>query len=324
VNIVQIVSEVKGMPSLDDVMLKHIHYLVFKEHRPFSHRDFCSEEDKGQPYAMAHGTFRNKVSKFMKLGIVEIEYNSGTTFYTLKDVHFGKRKKGKTMTPSMTPNHMGVSPVTSVIKDITKSPLYKEIHKLPPEKRALHDIHLKFHVPDIWTILASSKKYIPNPVSKDISLSPIITDDHLKIHTIVHRTNTVTVSVACSFAPVATDTDGLIRLSNALTRVEERTSRILDECGSMLQGGYESIPVPEHSKWTVTLWHFGTDFQNYKEFVEAKYCLTWQEGQNVLGRIYNKKHRNRIEVQERPNKPYADAIRDKTHDSADHGDLDGV
>ena len=71
-----------------------------------------------------------------------------------------KKKNDDTL---MTPNHMGVSPVTSVIKDITKSPLYKEIHKLPPEKRALHDIHLKFQVPDIWTVLASSKKYNPNP-----------------------------------------------------------------------------------------------------------------------------------------------------------------
>jgi DNA-binding transcriptional ArsR family regulator len=319
VNIVQIDSEVKGMPSLDEAMLKHIHYLVFKEHRPFSHRDFCSEEAKGQPYAMAHGTFRNKISKFMKLGIVEIEYNSGTTYYTLKDVHFGNRKKSEMMTPKMTPNHMGVSPVTSVIKDITESSLYKEIHSLPPEKRAIHDIHLKFQVPDIWTILASSKKYTPNPVSKDISLPYIIASNHLKIHTIVHRTDIVTVSVACSFAPVVTDTDGLIRLSNALTRVEERTSRIVDECGSILPGGYESIPIPDHSKWVVTLWHFGTDSQNYKELVEDKYCVTWQEGQNVLGRIYSKKKVKgkikRIEIQERPNKPFADAIRDKIHDS---------
>ena len=120
------------------------------------------------------------------------------------------------MTPSMTPNHMGVSPVTNVTDIITKTPLYKSIQKLPPEKRALHDIHLKFQVPDIWTIISSSKKYIPNPVSKDISLPYIITNNHLKIHTIVHKTGTVTVSVACSFAPVATDTDGLIRLSNAL------------------------------------------------------------------------------------------------------------
>lgn len=208
---------------------------------------------------------------------------------------------------------MGVSPVTSVTntEDITKLPIYREIQKLPLEKRALHDIHLKFQVPDIWAILAASKKYTPNSVSKDISLPYIITSNHLKVHTIVHKTDTVTVSVACSFAPVATDTNGLIRLSNALTRVEERTSRIVDECGNMLQGGYENIPIPEHSKWTITLWHFGIDSSNYKEVATDNHCITWQLGQNLLGRIYNKKKVKRSEIQERPNKPFKDALKEK-------------
>jgi hypothetical protein len=293
-------------------MLQHIRYLVLMERRPFCYLDFCSEKVKDQPYAMAHGTFRNKITELKKQGIVEHEYNSGTAYYTLTGMHFGKKRKTM-MTPSMTHNHMGVSPVTIVTEDITKTPLYKEIQKLPPEQRALHDIHLKFQVPDIWTIINSSKRYIPNDVSKDISLPYIITSNHLKIHPIVHRTDTVTVSVACSFAPIATDTDGLIRLSNALTRVEERLSRILDECGQNLEGGYESIPIPEHGKWIVTLWHFGVDSHNYKELRDDKYCVTWQLGQNVLGRIYNKSKRvKRSEIQGRPNKPYADAIKDIT------------
>ena len=80
----------------------------------------------------------------------------------------------------------------------------------------------------------------------------------------------------------------------------------------MLQGGYESIPIPEHDKWTVTLWHFGTDSQNYKELGGDKYCVTWQQGQNTLGRIYNKrKYRKRREIQERPNKAFTDALKEK-------------
>jgi hypothetical protein len=96
----------------------------------------------------------------------------------------------------------------------------------------------------------------------------------------------------------------------------------------MLPGGYESIPIPEHGRWIVTLWHFGTDSQNYKELVEDKYCVTWQEGQNVLGRIYSKKKVSgkikRIEIQERPNKPYADAIRDKILDSPADDDTEDL
>jgi hypothetical protein len=299
--------------QLDEAMLNHMRYLALTEGRPFSYLDFKSFEFNGKIYGMSHRTYRNKIWRFKKAGIAETEYNSRVAFHTLKGEHFGKRKKKKRMTPSMTPNHMGVSPVTDVTntEDITKLPIYKEIQRLPPEKRALHDIHLKFQVPDIWTILATSKKYTPNSVSKDISLPYIITSNHLKIHTIVHKTDTVTVTVACSFAPVATDTDGLIRLSNALTRVEERTSRIVDECGSVLPGGYENISIPEHGKWIVTLWHFGIDSPSYKEVATDNYCVTWQQGQNVLGRIYNKKKVKRSEIQERPNKPFKDALKEK-------------
>ena len=67
------------MSILDDVMLKQIEYIVLTEHRPFSYLDFCSEKVKDQPYFMTHGTYRNKISMFMKLGIVEPEYNAGTS-----------------------------------------------------------------------------------------------------------------------------------------------------------------------------------------------------------------------------------------------------
>ena len=284
-NIVQIDSEVKGMPSLDEAMLKHIQYLVFKEHRPFSHRDFCSEEAKGQPYAMAHGTFRNKVSKLMKLGIVEIEYNSGTTFYTLKDVHFGNRKKKKMMTPSMTPNHMGVYPVSGVTDkeddEISKTAIYKAIQELPPEQKSVHDIHLTYTVQDIYTILTTSPSStcVLKPVSKDIHLPKLNTADSLRIQTIVHRTDTVHVIVGCSNTPVRFDTEGIARLSSGLTRVEERTSRIVDERGKNMPGGYEQIPIPDHMTWKVVMWHFGADSI---EKAEEKFCVTWRVAQKDL------------------------------------------
>ncbi|HEY7081577.1 MAG TPA: hypothetical protein VH500_17940 [Nitrososphaeraceae archaeon] len=40
--------------------------------------------------------------------------------------------------------------------------------------------------------------------------------------TAIHHTDTVSVIVACSINAVAADIKGLVRFSNALTRVEER------------------------------------------------------------------------------------------------------
>ena len=272
-------SAVSSLTKLEEAMLKHMTHIVNVERRPFSHLDFTSDEAKGQSYYMKRGTFRNKISKFIMLSLAELEYNSGLAFYTLRGVHFGKRR----MTKLMTSNRMGVISVTDVINE---TQFYKSIQKLPPEKKALHDLHLKFEVHDIWTILSS--KYKPNEVSKDIFL-PVLNSDGLKIRTTVHDTNTVTVVVACSGAPVATTTNDIIRLSNALTRIEERVTRILDECGNSIPGGYENIPIPDHGKWIVTLWHFGIDSLSYKELADKNYCVTWKEGQNVLNRIYNKR-----------------------------------
>src|SRR5829696_7207610 len=204
-----------SLTDLESAMLKQMSNIVNKEDRPFSHLDFTSEELKGQPYYMKRGTYRNKISKLSMMGLVEFEYNSGPAFYTIKGVHFGKKRR--MMTKLMTRYHTAVISVTNVINT---TPFYKSIQKLPPEKRALHDIHLKFQVPDIWAIVSSSPKYKPNPVSQDIFM-PVLNTDNLKVRTTVHHTDTVTVVVACTGAPVATTTDDIIRLSNALTRVEE-------------------------------------------------------------------------------------------------------
>ena len=177
------------------------------------------------------------------------------------------------------------------------------------ENNALHDIHYRFEVPDVWNVLYHSGRYIPNPVSKDIAVNVLNTNE-LKIIPTVHRTDTVTVIAACSNHPVAADTLSLIRLSNVLTRAEERLSRIADECGSLLPGGYESIPIPTNDRWLVTMWHFGYD--SPLEYAGPRFCATWKEGQNALARAYSKgatfgiKLRN--EVQQYPQKSWGDIV----------------
>jgi hypothetical protein len=300
------------MKNLDEAMLNHMKRIIYAEKRPFSYLDFGSFKVQGEEYGMEHGTFRNKISKLARDGVAQLEYKSNVAFYTLKGVNFGKKES--IMTPSMTPNHMGVNSViepNSVIIGNSYSfpPICDIIQDIPPHRNALHDIHYRFEVPDIWNILYLSKKYKPNQVSKDIAVN-LLNTSQLKIMTTVHRTDTVTVIVACSNTPVATDTHGLIRLSNALTRVEERLSRIVDECGSLLPGGYESIPVPPNETWEVTMWHFGYD--SPLEYAGPRFCATWKEGQNALTRAYSKDMKSgtrvRNELQQYPRKRWSDTV----------------
>jgi hypothetical protein len=160
---------------------------------------------------------------------------------------------------------------------------------------------------------------LTNSVSKDIVLPPDIIDG-LKIQAIIHRTDTVTVSVACSNFPIPINEDGLLRSSVALTRAEERLSARLNECGNQLEGGYERIPIPDNRRWFITMWHFGHDGKfEYKN----GFSLTWGYGREVL-RSYTKSIKDkkglRKEKQEYPNKTHEEAFKEKFSEEDDKSD----
>ena len=178
-------------------------------------------------------------------------------------------------------------------------------------KHVLHDIRFRFRVENIWTVVATNHPELrSNEVSKDISLEPIVTHS-LTIKTTIHNTDTVSVMVACSLNPVAVDINGLVRLSNALTRVEERLLRYV-ECAPPSLSLSSSL-IPDHESWIVTMWHFGTD--SPIEYAGEKFEVAWKDGQNALFRIYTKDLNGvtkiRKECQEYPNKRFDDAIDEK-------------
>src|ERR687887_2187631 len=98
------------MSDLDYAIMKHISHIVLKEHRPFSYRDFLRFTVDEKEYEIAHGTFRNKVSQLIHAQKVELAYNAGIAFYTLKGISFGKPKF------TMTPNRTGVPLQDPIIK----------------------------------------------------------------------------------------------------------------------------------------------------------------------------------------------------------------
>src|SRR5215467_12154857 len=185
------------------------------------------------------------------------------------------------------------------------------IDTLPADKHALHDIRFRFRVDNIWTVISTNRPDLrPNDVSKDISLEPLETHN-LTIRTTIHHTDTVSVIVGCSLNPAAADINGLVRLSNALTRVEERLLRFFEDAPRSMS--LSSLLIPDHDSWIVTMWHFGHDSPS--EYTSDQFEVTWEDGQNALMRIYTKKlngvTRIRKERQEYPNKRFDEAIEEK-------------
>jgi hypothetical protein len=192
------------------------------------------------------------------------------------------------------------------------------IDNLPADKHAIHDIRYRYKVIDIWSLISANHPELkPNERSKDISLS-LMETDNLTIRVVIHHTDMVSVIVGCSLRPVVLDIEELIPLSIALTRVEERLSRLLEVSSHQslsLSSSSKSRYIPEHNSWTVTMWHCGKDSPN--EYTGEKFECTWEQGKNALIRMYTKDLRDgkgiriRTECQEYPNKRFDEAIEEK-------------
>ena len=292
------------MSILEIALWKRISEIVKGENRYFDYLDFVPKfMADGQVYSISYGTFRNKISSWVKAEKLEIVDYSPQAFYTLRGVGYE--------TP-MTRDHTGAILIQSKLR-LSNDPIYRIIQNLRLGQRALHDIRLRFEVKGISQILAS--QYTGNPESNDIQLAPFpwkIGD--LDIGVTVHSTNTVSLSIGCSYCPVAADLCGAVRLSNALSTVQERLSNNMTQShGSESDQG--TIPViPDHMTWTVTMWHFGADaLGTYKG---EKFYVSWEVAQHALITAYSKdwkdgKRRVRIEKQEYPQKSLAEALEEK-------------
>ncbi|MGH9983580.1 MAG: hypothetical protein ACRD8W_06445 [Nitrososphaeraceae archaeon] len=299
------------MSELIDAMITHIYYLVHDEQRPFSYLDFMKFEVNGREFKMSHGTFRNKISCLMKEGLVEVSYKSHITFYTLKGVEFGKASR-MAITGD---HHMVVTPHTT--QQLGSNPVYRIIKDLPLDKNSVHDIRLNFRVPDIYHVIVFQttqslcNDYTVTPVSKDISLS-LWQIENLNVKVVIHKTDTVSIIVGCSYSPVAVDVTGIIRLTNALAVVRERLSSLVSQ--QCIRNSSNITRIPDYMGWIVSMWHFGADAS--VEYTGERFSATWGIAQDAIIRVYTKtmkdhKTRIRLEKQEYPRTTLALALEQK-------------
>jgi hypothetical protein len=149
-------------------------------------------------------------------------------------------------------------------------------------------------------------------VNKGIQLHPWpwkIKDLDIKVS--VHPTDTIGVDIGCSYCSVAVDVSGVIRLSNALSAVQEKLSNIV----SVGRSDTNTISdIPDHMTWIATLWHFGSDA--LVTYEGEKFYASWEIAEHALITVYSKdwkdgKTRVRIEKQEYPKKTLAEALEEK-------------
>jgi hypothetical protein len=300
------------MSKLEEAMLKHIENIVNNEFRPFSFKDLLHFEVDGERYNPDYGTIRNKLSKFSQEGKIELCYIDTIAFYTLPGKKFGKDKL-------MTDNTTGIilynKSKHELYKAMRKHPIYNIIKDIVFGKTMLHDIHLSFKVDGLWNYLSNVDYYKMRTNSKKtISFGYYPIERYLSIRVFVQDTDTVNVMVKCSNNPIICDFDGIMRLSDALTRIEERLSAVVNDPSNKtfnVEYNPSEIKIPNKDDWIITLWHLHRD--SYEEYSGEKFQCSWKVAKNLFLRIYSKELRLnkniiRLEIQENPDILFKDLL----------------
>ncbi|MGH9982501.1 MAG: hypothetical protein ACRD8W_00920 [Nitrososphaeraceae archaeon] len=272
-------------------MRKRIKEIVVLEERPFSFIDFKSFIVDGVRYKLKHGVIRNYLSKLTRSGEIEFAYNSGVAFYTLP---------GKTFTKYVTPNHM--EGPSSLIHQLPfrNTPIYKWLKNRRFDKQALHDIRLTFEANGIWTMFHTTHPNLVNDNNKDIHLPSLTFFEYLDIGITLHHSDTVSISIGCSYRPIALDIPDILQLIEALTRIEMHLMNAVN----VHSLNTPRVLVPRFTTWIVKMWHFGID--TLDEYDKEEFHVTFEEGISDIFRIYAKRMKNkrlivRAEHQEYPN-----------------------
>lgn len=282
------------------------------EHRPVTYHDFIQFVFEGKQFCVSHTNFRNKIHELVVEGKVRRLGNSFIGQYLLTHL-FDEYL-------FVTENHTVVSSVTDIDGisinnnqlDMNTNYDYsqldgisnfcKYIHDLPVNKLAIHDINTMNQVPSIYEIVSRNPEYNRklNCKNKGIMLEPSIVNG-TKIQKAIYPTDTVTAIVGCSSIPIPFNKIGKIRFYNTLSKTRDEFSRILKESADRL-GAYESNPIPDVMKWTLTLCHFGWD--KPMEYADKGSKTTSYDASNNLFRSYPKKLNGswfrRVERQESP------------------------
>jgi hypothetical protein len=281
-----------------NAMRKRIKEIVIIEERPFSFLDFKSFVVDGIQHKLKHGVIRNYLSKLTRCGEIEFAYNSGISFYTLP---------GKTFSKYVTADHVGGSSSLLLHQlPIRNTPIYKWLRNRRIDKQALHNIRATFEANGIWTIFY--KRY-SNLVdggynnNKDIRLASLTFFEYLNVGITIHHSDTVSISIGCSFRPIALDVPDLLQLIEGLARTE---MHLTNEINKLIAHDLNAprVSVPRFTTWTVKMWHFGVD--TLDEYDKEEFHVTFEEGVSDIFRIYTKRMKDkrtivRAERQEYPN-----------------------
>lgn len=256
-------------------------------------------EVDGNQYEPVYGTIRNYLKEFRQEGRIKKYGKSRPACYELMESNLDKKL--------ITHTHTGGLTVTVSHND----PFYTRLKNLPMDKQSIHDIRIRFTAPDIYEAFAINTTFPESKHSGDITL-PYWNINNATVQIRIHKTNTVSIIIACSREPFPLDYNGIISFFTTLGKVHGLLVGIML---SIYSQNITNINIPSLPDWLITMWHFGRD--SLIEVSGKESHVTVERANYIIERLYPKdfgkrKHRLRHELQEYPNKNPFDAINEKT------------
>ena len=275
-------------------------YLNFSEGEPFSYLNFMPFEVDGRHYNPKYGTIRNILCKSRKEGKIKKYGKSRPACYQLTESNLGKN--------SMTHTHTGDIPTVISHND----PIYSKLKNLPMDKQSIHDIRASFKASNIYEAFAINTTFPEEHYSGDIRL-PLWNINNATVQIRIHKTNTVSIIIACSREPFALDYNGIIAFFGTLREIRGFLVAMMLSIYSQDINNQNQC-IPSLSDWLITMWHFGRD--SFIEFSGEDYHVTVERAYYIIERVYTKdfgkgKQRVRHEIQEYPNKSPFEAVNEK-------------
>ena len=254
-------------------------------------------------YKLSYGSIRNKFSQLSRKNMIEFCYKDKIAFYSLPGRRFDK---DQLMTVDNTDILENINDLRSLKKAIKQHPIYKLIQYKSFGKTNVHDLHFIFKSVGLWKYLVTIDYFKKRMNSKKtISFGYFKIEKYLVINVRVQHTDTVNITVRCTTNPIKSDPNGIMRLTEALTRVEERLTAIVnDPNNKTFNAEYNpsKIKIPNKDDWKIVLWHLNR--VSLTEYSEEKFHCTWKVAKNLFIRVYSKELKlktiARIEIQENP------------------------
>ena len=193
-------------------ILDRARILCIKDREPFTAQHFPD---------LNYGSVRNAFCQLRNAGKIKRVIRDKHAYFWVCGV-----PEPRTGWARMTTDHTGVA--QSASSGRSNCDLLRILKNLPLGEQCIHDIHLEFSAPGLYSTLKNSEqieRIVPR--CNDLMLRPIGISENRVAKISVHQTDTVSIVLGCTLDPYPINEDGIFQFHTSLGIIQGSLSTLL-------------------------------------------------------------------------------------------------